>query len=46
MLFPNHRTHILKGAKHFVREEAPKEICDELTAFYDQALRENGLQQV
>jgi haloalkane dehalogenase len=46
MLFPNHRTHILKGAKHFVQEEAPKEICDELIAFYDQTLRGNGLQQV
>ncbi len=46
MLFPNHRTHILKGAKHFVQEEAPKEICDELIAFYDQTLGGNGLQQV
>ncbi len=46
MLFPNHRTRILRGAKHFVQEEAPKEICDELIAFYDQTLRGNGLQQV
>ena len=46
MLFPNHRTHILKGAKHFVQEEAPKEICDELIVFYDQTLRGNGLQRV
>jgi haloalkane dehalogenase len=46
MLFPNHRTRILKGAKHFVQEEAPKEICDELIAFYDQTLSGNGLHQV
>ncbi len=35
-LFPNHRTRILKGAKHFVQEEAPDQICEELIAFYDQ----------
>ncbi len=34
--FPNHRTRILKGAKHFVQEEAPDQICEELIAFYDQ----------
>ena len=36
MLFPNHRTRILKGAKHFVQEEAPEQICEELFTFYDQ----------
>jgi haloalkane dehalogenase len=35
-LFPNHRTRILKGAKHFVQEEAPGQICEEVIAFYDQ----------
>jgi len=40
-LFPDHRTRILKGAKHFVQEEAPDQICRELVAFYDQrALRQ------
>ncbi len=36
ILFPNHRTRILKGAKHFVQEEAPDQICEELSTFYDQ----------
>ncbi len=35
-LFPNHRTCILKGAKHFVQEEAPDQICEELIDFYKQ----------
>ncbi len=35
-LFPNHRTRILKGAKHFVQEDAPEQICEELIAFDDQ----------
>lgn len=35
-LFPNHRTRILKGAKHFVQEEAPEQICEEVFTFYDQ----------
>ncbi len=35
-LFPDHRTRILKGAKHFVQEDAPEQICEELIAFYDQ----------
>lgn len=34
--FPNHRTRILEGAKHFVQEEAPDQICEELFTFYDQ----------
>jgi haloalkane dehalogenase len=36
LLFPDHRTQILKGAKHFVQEEAPEQISEELTFFYDQ----------
>ncbi len=36
LLFPNHRTRILKGAKHFVQEEASDQICEELIAFYAQ----------
>jgi haloalkane dehalogenase len=35
-LFPMHRTRILKGARHFVQEDAPEEICEELSALYDQ----------
>ncbi len=30
--FPNHRTHILRGASHYIQEDAPDEI---LTAFND-----------
>jgi len=33
-LFPDHRTRILSGAKHFVQEEAPDQICAEVSAFY------------
>jgi haloalkane dehalogenase len=36
MLFPDHLTRILKGAKHFVQEEAPDQICEEVIAFYAQ----------
>ncbi len=35
-LFPNHRTRILKGAKHFVQEDAPEQICAEVSRFYQQ----------
>jgi haloalkane dehalogenase len=41
-LFPDHRTRILRGAKHFVQEDAPEQICEELIAFYDQRLDEKG----
>ena len=34
-LLPNHRTRILKDAKHFVQEEAPEQICAEVIAFYE-----------
>jgi haloalkane dehalogenase len=36
MIFPNHRASILKGAKHFVQEEAPDQMCEEVIAFYEQ----------
>ncbi len=43
LIFPNHRTCTLKGAKHFVQEEAPERICQEVIAFYDQrSLGETG----
>ncbi len=32
-LFTNHCTRILQGAKHFVQEEAPERICEEIIAF-------------
>jgi len=35
LLFPNHRMRILKGAKHFVQEDAPEQICEELFTFYE-----------
>ena len=35
-LFPDHCTRIRKGAKHFVQEDAPEQICEELFTFYDQ----------
>jgi haloalkane dehalogenase len=35
-LFPNHRTRILKGARHFVQEDAPEQICEEVVGFYEQ----------
>jgi len=35
-LFPNHRTRVLKDAKHFIQEEAPEQICEEVIAFYDE----------
>jgi haloalkane dehalogenase len=41
-LFPDHRTRILRGAKHFVQEDAPEQICEELIAFYDQRWGEKG----
>lgn len=33
-IFTSHRTFILKGAKHFVQEDAPEQICEEVIAFY------------
>jgi haloalkane dehalogenase len=33
-IFPRHRTRILQGAKHFVQEEAPEQICGEVISFY------------
>ena len=36
--FPNHHTRILKGARHFIQEEAPEQICEELSAFYESLL--------
>ncbi|HLO32800.1 MAG TPA: alpha/beta fold hydrolase [Anaerolineales bacterium] len=41
LLFPNHHTRILKGAKHFIQEDAPEQICEELSAFYDNILGKN-----
>jgi haloalkane dehalogenase len=38
LMFPHHRTCILRNAKHFVQEEAPEQICDELLALYEQRL--------
>jgi len=37
-VFSRHRTRILKGARHFVQEEAPEEICREVSSFYDQGV--------
>jgi haloalkane dehalogenase len=34
-IFSHHRMRILRGAKHFVQEDAPDQICDEVIAFYD-----------
>lgn len=31
--FANHRTIILHGAKHFIQENSPKQICTEIVAF-------------
>ncbi len=39
-LFTNHHTRILKGAKHFVQENAPEQICQEVLTFYGPLLRE------
>jgi haloalkane dehalogenase len=39
LVFPNHRTRILSGARHFVQEDAPEHICDELVALYEQGPR-------
>jgi hypothetical protein len=33
-LFPSHHTRILHGAKHFVPEEAPEQICEEVISFF------------
>jgi haloalkane dehalogenase len=33
-LFPDHHVRILLGSKHFVQEEAPEQICDEVIALY------------
>jgi haloalkane dehalogenase len=33
-LFPNHHVRILRGSKHFVQEEAPEQICEEVIALY------------
>jgi haloalkane dehalogenase len=38
-LFPNHSTRILTGAKHFVQEEAPDQICAEVLAFYEPGIK-------
>jgi haloalkane dehalogenase len=31
--FPNHRTIILRGAKHYIQENSPEQICTEIVAF-------------
>lgn len=31
--FPHHRTIILRGAKHYIQENSPKQICAEIVAF-------------
>jgi haloalkane dehalogenase len=31
--FPNHRTVILPGAKHYIQENSPEQICTEIVAF-------------
>lgn len=36
-LFLNCHTRILKGAKHFIQEEAPEQICEEITRFVSTA---------
>ncbi|MEE9140989.1 MAG: alpha/beta fold hydrolase [Alphaproteobacteria bacterium] len=33
-LFPDHRTHILRGAGHFIQEDAADEICAEIGAWW------------
>jgi len=35
--FPNHRTVVLHGAKHFIQENNPKQICTEIVAFEHQS---------
>src|SRR5262245_22422406 len=39
-IFTDHHTCVLKGARHFVQEDAPDQICDEIEAFYDEASHE------
>jgi len=39
-IFTNHHTRVLKGARHFVQEDAPDQICDEIEASYDVASHE------
>src|SRR5262249_20244875 len=41
LLFTNHRSRILKGAKHFVQEDAPEQICDEVLTLYESFARQN-----
>jgi haloalkane dehalogenase len=33
-LFPIHRVRILRGSRHFVQEDAPEQICEEVIALY------------
>lgn len=33
-VFPNHKIHVLKGAGHYIQEDAPKEICDHLRSWW------------
>ncbi len=35
-IFPKHKTEILKGAKHYVQEDAPDQICKAVLAFEGQ----------
>lgn len=32
--FPNHRTHILRGASHYIQEDAPEEIVAAIKAWW------------
>ena len=32
--FPDHHTHRLKGASHYIQEDAPEEICAAIRAWY------------
>jgi haloalkane dehalogenase len=35
-ILPNHRTHVLKGAGHYIQEEAPEEIAGAIRAWWRQ----------
>ena len=32
--FPNHTTHVLKGAGHYIQEDSPEEICEALRSWW------------
>lgn len=33
-MFPNHRTEILRGASHYIQEDAPEEIVSAVKAWW------------